>query len=329
MITGGAGFIGSNLIKNAIDKGYKILNFDALTYASNLKNLADVIKHPNYYFVEGNICDSEKVNSIFKEFKPNCIMHLAAETHVDNSIFSPGRFIETNIQGTANLLQCSLNYWRKLEKSDEFKFVHVSTDEVFGSLLDNGSFNENSPYLPNSPYSASKAASDLLVRSWCKTYNFPAIISNCSNNYGFYQFSEKLIPKTIQSILQNKNIEVYGSGKNIRDWIHVSDHCNAILLLSEKGRVGEQYLVGGSNEVNNLELIGNICKIISELIPSKKNPERLISFVSDRPGHDYRYAVDASKIKNELNWEAKIGFQIGLKQTVEWYIKNSNWWQAS
>lgn len=246
---------------------------------------------------------------------------------MDNSIHNPAEFVKTNINGTTSLLQVGLDFWKGHKKADEFKFIHVSTDEVFGSLNDFGVFTENSPYSPNSPYSATKAGSDFLVKAWYETYGFPAIVTNCSNNYGRYQFSEKLIPKTIKSILQNKEIEIYGNGMNIRDWLHVNDHCDALLLLLEKGQIGSQYVIGGNNQINNLELVQKICRIISDIIPEREDCKKLINFVTDRPGHDYRYAIDASKIQNELNWRPSIDFPMGLEETTKWYIENTNWWK--
>jgi len=327
LVTGGAGFIGSHFIKKSLKQGFEILNFDALTYAANPNNLCEIQNHSNYTFIKGNVCNLDKLQGALSEFAPDAVIHFAAETHVDNSITKPAEFIKTNIEGTSILLQVALDYWQNLEDTQNFKFIHVSTDEVFGSLLDKGHFTETTPYSPNSPYSASKASSDLLVKAWNKTYDFPSIITNCSNNFGTHQYPEKLIPKTIHSILEGQDIKVYGKGKNIRDWLHVNDHVDALLLLLRKGKIGEQYLIGGGTERTNIALVHEICEIIDRIIPTKNESKKLIRFVPDRLGHDYRYAIDPKKMKNELNWEPKIDFKVGLEQTIEWYLTNFEWWK--
>jgi dTDP-glucose 4,6-dehydratase len=336
IVTGGAGFIGSTLIKHIAKniKG-KILNVDKLTYAGNLSSLENISNNKDYSFEELDICDETNVQLMIEKYKPTNIIHLAAETHVDKSIDSSINFIKTNIIGTYNLLQCSLNFWKKLndDKKNRFLFQHVSTDEVYGSL-DFGSsiFTEKTAYDPSSPYSASKASSDHLVRAWNKTYNLPVIITNSSNNYGPYQFPEKLIPLTIIKILRNEQIPVYGDGSQIRDWLHVEDHAEGILKVMLKGKSGETYNIGGNNELSNLEVVKIICEILRELNIKRKilknnNPETQISFVKDRPAHDIRYAISTNKINNKLNWKAKIKFKDGLRETIAWYLDNKEWWE--
>lgn len=337
IVTGGAGFIGSNLIRYiAKNLNENILNLDKLTYAGNLNSLEDIANLTNYSFEQIDICNEKKIQSIIEQYEPTNIIHLAAESHVDSSIDSPIEFIKTNIVGTYNLLQSSFNFWKKLniEKKNKFLFHHVSTDEVYGSLnLKSKSFTETTAYDPSSPYSATKASSDHLVRAWCKTYNLPVIITNCSNNYGPYQFPEKLIPLTIIKVLKNEKIPIYGNGSQIRDWLHVEDHAEGIVKVMLEGRFGETYNIGGNNELSNLEVVELICEILCEINVDRKflklnNPKTLISFVKDRPAHDLRYAINTNKINNELNWKSKIKFKDGLRQTIIWYLDNQSWWEA-
>ena len=336
IVTGGAGFIGSTLIKYIIKNlSANVLNIDKLTYAGSLKALNQVSNYKNYSFKKVDICNQAEVQSIIEKYKPTNIIHLAAETHVDNSIDYPINFIKTNIIGTYNLIQSSLRYWKKLNsnKKNKFLFQHVSTDEVYGSLnLKSKSFTEKTAYDPSSPYSASKASSDHLVRAWNKTYNLPTIITNCSNNYGPYQFPEKLIPLTIIKILRNEKIPLYGNGRQIRDWLHVDDHADGIINVMLKGKSGETYNIGGNNELSNLDLVELICEILSNLNKNSKilknnNPKSLISFVKDRPAHDIRYAINTNKIRKNLKWKAKINFKDGLKKTIIWYLENQIWWK--
>ena len=346
-VTGGCGFIGSNLIRFLLNEtDYNIVNIDKLTYAGNQASLDDVSSNDQYNFEQVDLCDSTKVNQLFRRYQPHGIMHLAAESHVDRSIDGPGNFIQTNIIGTYNLLQASLTYWKHLPAGDgkqqtpdaptqaTFRFLHVSTDEVYGSLgSKDPAFSETTPYDPHSPYSASKAASDHLARAWHDTYGIPLLITNCSNNYGPYQFPEKLIPLVILKCLHSEPIPVYGKGENIRDWLYVEDHCRALRTVFEQGSPGETYNIGGSNERQNIELVRKLCKLVEETAatahyPLKtKNCESLITFVEDRPGHDLRYAIDASKIKNELGWEPRETFESGFRKTVQWYMENQSWWQ--
>ena len=329
-VTGGCGFIGSNFIISKISQGSKILNFDKLTYAANQENLSDIDKSPNYIFEKGDIKDSEKVSSAINEFNPNIVINFAAESHVDRSIDGPKDFIETNIIGTYELLQSSLNYFNGLsdKHKSQFKFIHVSTDEVYGSLGHEGRFKETTPYNPSSPYSASKASSDHLVNAWYHTFNLPAIITNCSNNYGPYQFPEKLIPLIIISCLQGKELPIYGDGKNIRDWLYVKDHCTALDHVINHGKIGETYNIGGDEEKTNLEIVNTICNILDKKIPLQNgiSYNDSITYVKDRPGHDFRYAIDSSKIKNKLNWQPKYKFEDAIIQTIDWYIGNKFWW---
>ncbi len=337
IVTGGAGFIGSTLIKHIAKKlKGNILNLDKLTYAGNLSSLENISQNEGYSFEKLDICDKTNIQLMIEKYEPTNIIHLAAETHVDKSIDSSINFIKTNIIGTYNLLQCSLNYWKKLNnyQKKKFLFQHVSTDEVYGSLdFGSGIFTEKTAYDPSSPYSASKASSDHLVRAWNKTYNLPTIITNCSNNYGPYQFPEKLIPLTIIKILRNEQIPLYGNGRQIRDWLHVQDHAEGIVKVMLEGKNGQTYNIGGNNEISNLNLVRLICEILSELNKKSrtfkiKNPKKLISFVKDRPAHDVRYAIDTKKIENELNWKAKINFKDGLRQTIIWYLDNQEWWEG-
>jgi dTDP-glucose 4,6-dehydratase len=360
LITGGAGFIGSAVIRFLINEtDHQVLNLDKLTYAGNLESLAMVANNPRYQFVQGDICDRELVNRLFSEFKPTIVMHLAAESHVDRSIDGPAEFIQTNIVGTLVLLECAREYWKALPANNHFRFHHISTDEVYGSLDDTGLFTEQTGYDPSSPYSASKASSDHLVRAWHRTYGLPVLITNCSNNYGPYQFPEKLIPLMILNALEGKPLPVYGTGQNIRDWLHVEDHARALYEVVTRGEVGQTYNIGGHNEKINLEVVHAICDILDELVPSPLRGGRsptwqssaagateshgspqasgscddvssyrnFITFVTDRPGHDQRYAIDASKIQKDLGWTPKETFEAGLRKTVEWYLNNLDWCQ--
>ena len=332
IVTGGAGFIGSNLVELLLEEGHQVLNLDSLTYAGNPSSLSHLEDDDSYQFVQGSICDAELAGKLFSDFQPDAILHLAAESHVDRSIDGPGEFIQTNIIGTYTLLQAALEYYRGLDdsKKETFRFLHVSTDEVFGSLgpYDPG-FSETTAYDPHSPYSASKAASDHLVRAWGDTYGLPILITNCSNNYGPRQFPEKLIPVVILKALKGEPIPIYGKGDNIRDWLYVRDHATAIRTILEKGGVGETYTIGGNNEQQNIELVRTVCSILDDIRPREdgKPYSALIEFVSDRPGHDQRYAIDASKIRDELGWEPAENNDTGMRKTVQWYLDNEPWWQ--
>lgn len=331
LVTGGAGFIGSAVCRHLIkDIGATVLSFDKLTYAGTLTNLAEVEDDARYAFIQGDVADAQAVNKAIADFQPTTIMHLAAESHVDRSILGAGPFVETNIVGTYVMLQATLDYWRALPEPARsgFRFHHISTDEVFGSLGSEGLFTEETAYDPRSPYSASKAASDHLVRAWFHTYGLPTVISNCSNNYGPYHFPEKLIPLTILNALEGKPLPVYGKGDNVRDWLYVEDHAKALHLIVSEGRVGESYNVGGRNERTNLQVVEAICDIVDELAPSNGPKRRtLIQFVTDRPGHDQRYAIDASRLEGDLGWRAQETFETGLRKTVEWYLDNESWWR--
>ena len=328
-VTGGAGFIGSNFILNWLNKNNEpVLNIDALFYAGNLENLKAVENNPNYKFVKGNIGDKDLIDSLLKEYQPRAIIHFAAQSHVDRSIYSPKDFIETNIVGTFSLLESVRFYYEHLNehKKSAFRFLHVSTDEVYGSLNQNDpAFTENNQYQPNSPYSASKAASDHLVRAWFHTYHLPVLTSNCSNNYGPLQFPEKLIPLVILNALNNKALPIYGDGKQIRDWLFVTDHCNALNTILEKGVLGETYNIGGESEKTNLEIVEKICAILDELKPKKESYSKQIQFIKDRPGHDRRYAMDITKIKKELGWQPQENLESGLNKTIRWYLNNDEW----
>jgi dTDP-glucose 4,6-dehydratase len=331
LVTGGAGFIGSNFVLEWLRacKG-PLVNLDKLTYAGNPENLASVEANPAYTLVQGDICDKELVATLMEEYRPRAVVHFAAESHVDRSILGPEAFLRTNIDGTFTLLQAARTYYGSLASAERerFRFLHVSTDEVYGTLApDDPAFHEETPYAPNSPYAASKAASDHLVRAWFHTYGLPAIITNCSNNYGPYQFPEKLIPLMIANALSGKNLPVYGDGQQIRDWLYVVDHCRALMTVLERGVVGETYNVGGGNQRSNLEVVTTLCALLDELAPNSKfRPHaQLITYVADRPGHDRRYAIDARKLEGELNWRAQESFETGLRKTVEWYLSNMEW----
>jgi dTDP-glucose 4,6-dehydratase len=330
-VTGGAGFIGSAVIRHLLDETEVfIVNIDKLTYASNLYSIPQATQQ-RYLLAKEDICNAPALRTLFNTFQPCAVMHLAAESHVDRSIDGPGEFIQTNIVGTFTLLQEALRHFRQMSEPlrKSFRFLHVSTDEVFGSLGEEGLFTETSPYAPNSPYSASKASSDHLVRAWCETYELPTIITNCSNNYGPYHFPEKLIPHMIIKGLAEEKLPVYGDGRNVRDWLYVEDHARALHLVLEHGRVGETYNVGGRNERSNLNVVEQICNMLDKLQPSRSGArKRLITFVADRPGHDRRYAIDASKLERELGWCAQETFESGLEKTVHWYLANKAWWQA-
>ncbi len=329
-VTGGSGFIGSNFIQYQIKQNNKIFNFDKLTYASSDESLISLKNNANYIFIKGDITNRNHLEESVKYYKPNIIVNFAAETHVDRSIDKPTDFIQTNVFGTYNLLQVSLNYFNSIssKEKDEFKLIHISTDEVFGSLDEEDFFNEKTSYDPSSPYSASKASSDHFVRAWNKTYDLPTIITNCSNNYGPYQFPEKLIPLMIINALKKQKLPVYGSGSNVRDWLHVFDHCRAIDIVFKNGKIGSSYLIGGNCEKTNLDIVNMICDIFDKKFKSNKFKHKdLIMFVEDRPGHDYRYAIDCSKIKNDLKWQPTISIDQGLESTIDWYINNESWWK--
>ncbi len=328
LVTGGAGFIGSAVVRQLINHSdYHVVNIDKLTYAGNLESLKEISDNPRYSFEKVDIGDKENISRIFKHYQPVGILHLAAESHVDRSISGPGEFIMTNIVGSYNLLECAREYYNGLTDKFQFKFVHISTDEVFGSLGDSGYFREDTAYDPRSPYSASKASSDLLVRAWYHTYNLPVVITNCTNNYGPYHFPEKLIPLVINNALQGKNLPIYGKGDNIRDWLYVDDHAKGIILAFEKGQLGESYCIGGHNERTNLEVVQTICRLLDELQPRSDGRSYLeqISYVSDRAGHDYRYAMDPTKIQNELGWQPEENFDTGIRKTIQWYLDNQQW----
>ena len=335
LVTGGAGFIGSALIRKIIQTtDHFVVNIDKLTYSGNLSSLESINNNPKYNFEKIDICDRKEIKRVFQAYKPDIVMHLAAESHVDRSIDGPSDFIKTNIVGTFNLLEESKSYWVSLDKNRKsaFRFVHVSTDEVFGDLKEKSSFfSEETSYDPSSPYAASKASSDHLARSWNKTFGLPVLVTNCSNNYGPFQFPEKLIPHMIISALQGRSLPIYGNGRQIRDWVYVDDHVNALLKVALEGNVGETYNIGGDNEIENIEVVRMICKILDNLIPiQKKNLTSysdLISFVKDRPGHDARYAIDSSKIKRKLGWQQYENFETGLQKTIKWYLNNRDWYE--
>lgn len=336
LVTGGAGFIGSALVRYLVQGvGVEVCNFDKLTYAGNLESLLSVSGSSNYHFVQADICDRSAVERTFASFKPDVVMHLAAESHVDRSIDGPSEFIQTNVVGTATLLEAATSWWRSLagERAEAFRFLHVSTDEVYGSLGDEGLFSETTPYDPRSPYSASKAASDHLVKAWYHTFGLPVVLTNCSNNYGPFHFPEKLIPLVILNALDGRKLPIYGKGDNVRDWLHVDDHARALWLVAERGRLGETYNVGGNNERTNLEVVHTICDTLDKLKPERLAElglgsfRDLITFVTDRPGHDKRYAIDATKLTGELGWQAVENFDSGIVSTVQWYLDNEWWWR--
>ena len=331
LVTGGAGFIGSAVVRLAITRGHSIINVDALTYAACLDNVASVSESSKYFFEHADIRDRNALDTIFKKHQPDAVMHLAAESHVDRSIDGPADFIETNVNGTFNILEAARSYRQAHGKPETFRFHHISTDEVFGSLPRDPSvqFTEETPYDPRSPYSASKASSDHLVRAWYETYGLPVVLTNCSNNYGPYHFPEKLIPVIILNALAGKPLPIYGNGSNIRDWLYVEDHADALLLVLEKGKIGRSYSIGGENERTNLELVQTLCKILDRLKPKKTGTyAELITFVQDRPGHDARYAIDPSRIRDELGWRPSVTVEEGLEKTVQWYLDNEDWWKS-
>lgn len=328
LVTGGAGFIGSAVVRLAIARGHSVVNVDALTYAACLDNLASVAEHTNYAFEQVDIRNRAVLDAVFTKYAPDAVMHLAAESHVDRSIDGPTDFIETNVKGTFNMLEAARSYWQSQGKPESFRFHHISTDEVFGSLGPTGMFTEDTPYDPHSPYSASKASSDHLVRAWRETYGLPVVLTNCSNNYGPYHFPEKLIPVVILNALAGKPLPIYGDGENMRDWLYVEDHADALLLVLEKGALGRSYNIGGENERTNLELVKTLCGILDYLHPRDEGSYAdLITFVTDRPGHDARYAIDPSRIRNELGWRPSVTLEEGLEKTVQWYLDNENWWR--
>ena len=327
LVTGGAGFIGSAVVRQAVHAGHTLLNLDALRYSANLANVAEVEASPNYAFVQADIRDAEALNAAFAGFRPDAVLHLAAETHVDRSIDGPELFVDINLRGTCVLLEAARRYWVERGRPGSFRFVHVSTDEVFGSLGPEGKFSDTTPYAPNSPYSATKAGSDHLVRAWHETYGLPVVITNCSNNYGPYQFPEKLIPVVILNALAGRPIPVYGSGANVRDWLYVEDHADALLTVLAKGQVGRSYLIGGENEISNINLVRKICAILDRHRPEKRPYSSLISFVEDRPGHDLRYGIDPSRIRSELGWKPATAPDAGLEKTVVWYLEHEDWWR--
>ncbi|MEO7712228.1 MAG: dTDP-glucose 4,6-dehydratase [Gemmatimonadaceae bacterium] len=332
LVTGGAGFIGSAFVRRAVHEGHHVLNLDKLTYAGSLRSLAEISENRVYEHVRGDICDRPLVRALLARFQPTAIVHLAAESHVDRSIDEPAAFIETNVVGTFALLAEAVDYWRTLSVNgaSRFRFVHVSTDEVFGSLGPAGRFDEQSPHQPNSPYAASKAGADHLARAWFHTYGLPVVTTNCTNNYGPYQFPEKLIPLVILRALADRPLPVYGSGSNVRDWLFVDDHVAALMLAARAGRPGETYAVGGGAERSNLDVVRELCRAVDELAPSGQVPDRtrLIEFVADRPGHDFRYAIDSTKIARELGWRPRESFASGIERTVAWYLANRAWCEA-
>ncbi|HPD93245.1 MAG: dTDP-glucose 4,6-dehydratase [Rhodobacter sp.] len=327
LITGGAGFIGSAVVRQAVAAGHAVVNLDVLTYAACLDNVASVADSPLYAFEQVDICDAPGVARVLAQHRPDAVMHLAAESHVDRSIDGPGAFIRTNVEGTYTLLEAVRAYWQGRGRPGEFRFHHISTDEVFGSLGATGKFTETTPYDPRSPYSASKAASDHLVRAWHETYGLPVVLTNCSNNYGPFHFPEKLIPVVILNALAGLPIPVYGAGENVRDWLYVEDHAEALLLVLQKGAVGRSYNIGGENEARNIDLVRTICAILDELRPAPRPYGAQITFVTDRPGHDARYAIDPSRIRAELGWRPSVTLDEGLRRTVRWYLDNEAWWR--
>ncbi len=328
LVTGGAGFIGSAVVRLAVSRGHGVVNLDALTYAACLDNVASVAGSPLYAFEQADIRDRAALDRVLAKHQPDAIMHLAAESHVDRSIDGPADFIETNVNGTFTLLEAARAYWVGKGRPEGFRFHHISTDEVFGTLGATGKFTEDTPYAPNSPYSASKAASDHLVRAWHETYGLPVVLTNCSNNYGPFHFPEKLVPVVILNALAGKPIPVYGTGENVRDWLYVEDHADALLCVLEKGKLGRSYNIGGENEARNIDLVRIICGLLDEMRPDGAPHDRLISFVADRPGHDLRYAIDPARIRAELGWRPSVTVEEGLRRTVRWYLENEGWWRA-
>lgn len=327
LVTGGAGFIGSAVLRLAVSRGHEVVNVDALTYAACLANVAPVADSGRYAFEHVDIRDRAALDRVFAQHKPDAVMHLAAESHVDRSIDGPGAFIETNVNGTYHMLEAARAYWTAAGRPEGFRFHHISTDEVFGSLGETGKFTEDTPYDPRSPYSASKAASDHLVRAWRETYGLPTVLTNCSNNYGPYHFPEKLVPVVILKAISGQPIPVYGDGGNVRDWLYVEDHADALLLVLEKGAVGRSYNIGGENEARNIDLVRTICATLDELRPAARPYAEQIRFVTDRPGHDRRYAIDPTRIRTELGWRPSVTVEEGLRRTVRWYLENESWWR--
>ncbi len=327
LVTGGAGFIGSAVVRQAIRAGHEIVNLDALTYAANLANVAPVSNAPGYAFEQVSITERADLDAVFQRHQPDAVMHLAAESHVDRSIDGPAEFVHTNITGTYTLLEAARAYWEGAGRPEGFRFHHISTDEVFGSLGDTGLFTEDTPYDPRSPYSASKASSDHLVRAWHETYGLPFVLTNCSNNYGPYHFPEKLIPVVILNAIHGKSIPIYGTGDNVRDWLYVEDHADALILVLEKGELGRSYNIGGENEVSNIDLVKKICALLDERRPDAAPHDQLITYVTDRPGHDKRYAIDPTRIRSELGWRPSVTWEEGLAKTVDWYLANEDWWR--
>jgi dTDP-glucose 4,6-dehydratase len=327
LVTGGAGFIGSALVRLLVQGGHDVVNIDSLTYAASLSSLDPVADSPRYRFIKADIRDQEAVRSAIEGFRPDRLVHLAAETHVDRSIDHPTDFVETNVLGTAVLLVEAARFVRSLPDEADFRFVHVSTDEVFGSLGTVGAFSPDTPYQPRSPYAASKAGADHLVRAWHETFDFPAIITNCSNNYGPYQFPEKLIPRMLIRALRGESLPIYGTGANVREWIHVNDHARALELVAEAGEIGATYLVGSGHEMTNLDLVGRIARRLDEIAPGPVPYEERIEFVRDRPGHDLRYSIDSSRIRTELGWSPLVEFEEGIRDTVDWYVRRVDWWE--
>ncbi|MDU8943265.1 dTDP-glucose 4,6-dehydratase [Ovoidimarina sediminis] len=328
LVTGGAGFIGSAVVRAAIGQGHSVVNVDALTYAACLDNVASVGGSEAYAFEHADIRDRAAMDRILAEHAPDAVMHLAAESHVDRSIDGPAAFIDTNVMGTFTLLEAAREHWQRQGAPAAFRFHHISTDEVYGSLGADGQFREETPYDPRSPYSASKAASDHLVRAWGETYGLPVLVTNCSNNYGPFHFPEKLIPVVILNAVAGKPIPVYGAGENVRDWLYVEDHADALLTVLSKGRVGRSYNIGGENEARNIDLVRMICTLMDEFRPNGAPHDRLITYVEDRPGHDLRYAIDPSRMRNELGWRPSVTLEEGLRRTVQWFLQNEDWWRA-
>jgi len=328
LVTGGAGFIGSAVVRLAVSRGHEVVNLDAMTYAACAANVASVADNPLYAFEHVDVRDREALDRVFTTHQPDAVMHLAAESHVDRSIDGPSDFIDTNITGTFNMLEAARRYWQGLQAPDRFRFHHISTDEVYGSLGSTGQFTEETPYDPRSPYSASKAASDHLVRAWNETYGLPVVLTNCSNNYGPYHFPEKLVPVVILNALAGKPLPIYGDGSNVRDWLYVEDHADALLLVLEQGRIGRSYNIGGENERTNLQLVQTLCAILDEKRPKPDGRYAdQITFVTDRPGHDARYAIDPARIRDELGWRPSVTVEEGLERTVQWYLDNEAWWR--